>query len=174
MMMQMLKAGGLEVLTDEKRKADKNNPLGYFEFEPVKQLQKDRSWVLDSKGKCVKTISQLLSYLPKGDDYNFRVVFMERDLDEVVASQQKMLDRTKKQGADMSRGRIKEVFSGQVSRVKKMLAVMNIPVLYVNHRQCIENPSEIAEKVNSFLGKHLEESKMVSAISPNLYRERIK
>ena len=36
MMMKMLEAGGMQILTDNLRTADENNPKGYYEYERVK------------------------------------------------------------------------------------------------------------------------------------------
>jgi hypothetical protein len=90
LMMQMLEAGGMDILTDGIRKIDKNNPWGYYEFEKVKNLGKDNSWLNLCNGKVVKIISILLYDLPTDRKYN--VIFMKRNLQEVLASQRKMLD----------------------------------------------------------------------------------
>ena len=93
MMMKMLDQAGLELVTDRLRQADEDNPKGYFEYEPVKQLARsaDRTWLDDARGKGVKIISTLLRELPA--HYNYKVVFMRRDLSEILASQAKMLAR---------------------------------------------------------------------------------
>ena len=92
MMMKMLIAGGLPALTDGLRVADENNPKGYFELEQVKQLPEgDTGWVQTARGKAVKVISYLLESLP--GEVSYRVIFMQRDLDEVLLSQKRMLDR---------------------------------------------------------------------------------
>src|SRR5438445_13894335 len=90
-MMQMLENGGVEVLTDNLRTADTDNPRGYYELEPVKRIKRDASWLPQTRGKAFKMVSQLLYDLPPGESY--RIIFMERDLDEVLASQEKMLRR---------------------------------------------------------------------------------
>ena len=91
LMMQMLESGGLPVLCDGERQADTDNPKGYFEWERIKQLPKDPSLIAEAEGKVVKVISQLILSLPAGHDY--RVVFMQRPLPEVLKSQDKMLQR---------------------------------------------------------------------------------
>src|SRR5947209_18564630 len=91
LMMQMLEAGGLEVVTDGIRAADTDNPRGYYEFERVKKIKTDAAWLPGARGKAVKMVSQLLYDLPAGEAY--RILFMDRDLDEVLASQEKMLAR---------------------------------------------------------------------------------
>src|SRR5262249_30630691 len=89
LMMQMLDGGGVPVLTDNIRAADTDNPRGYYEFEPVKATKRDATWLPAARGKAVKMVSQLLYHLPPGETY--RVLFLERDLEEVLASQEKML-----------------------------------------------------------------------------------
>src|SRR5260370_42198447 len=91
LMMQMLEVGGLPVLSDGERQADTDNPKGYFEWERIKQLPKDPSLIAAAEGKVVKGISQLILSRPQGHDY--RVVFMQRPLPEVLKSQDKMLRR---------------------------------------------------------------------------------
>src|SRR5262245_6505245 len=93
MMMKMLEAGGLTPYTDGERSADIDNPEGYYEFERVKDLERDpdKSWVRGARGKALKVISFLLRHLPGENRY--RIVYMRRHLDEVLKSQDKMLDR---------------------------------------------------------------------------------
>src|SRR5690348_9725375 len=91
LMMQMLDKGGLEVVTDNIRIADRDNPRGYYEFEKVKTIKRDTSWLPQTRGKAFKMISQLLYDLPSSEKY--RIIFMERDMDEMLVSQEKMLER---------------------------------------------------------------------------------
>ena len=93
MMMRMLEAGGIEIMTDDQRAADVDHPRGYFELERVKELDKggDKSWLDGARGKAIKIISFLLRELPP--DYHCKVIFMRRGIDEIIASQNKMLER---------------------------------------------------------------------------------
>src|SRR5687767_8101595 len=91
MMMNMLRAGGLELLVDDRRTSDEDNPEGYFELEAVKKTHLDSSWVDAAPGKLVKVVSEHLRQLPS--THTYRVVFMRRKLDEVLASQRQMLIR---------------------------------------------------------------------------------
>ena len=81
----------MKALTDNVRTADEDNPKGYYELEIVKKPDEDQSWVEGAQGKVVKVISQLLKPLPK--EYDYRVIFMRRDMDEILASQNRMLIR---------------------------------------------------------------------------------
>jgi len=172
MMMQMLDAGGLPPLTDDVREADDDNVRGYFEFEKAKGVHKDASWLPDAKGKAVKIVAQLLGNLPPRPGLRYRIVFMERDLAEVVASQGKMLERQGKKGAALSGESLRDVFAGQVRRIRQMLSVRKIPTLYVEHRDCIEQAGKVAERVNLFLGGELDEAAMAAVVDPRLYRQR--
>ena len=140
--MQMLAAGGLPVLTDENRPPDADNPRGYFEFAPAKKMQQDASWLPAARGKAVKIVAQLLGCLPSGFDY--RVVLIERDLREVLASQRAMLQRRQRQGADLPDDRLRAVFAAQLRQAKRLLAARGIPVLEVAYGDCIERPGEVA------------------------------
>ena len=100
MMMKMLDAGGMEILSDEVRKADEDNPKGYYEFEKVKELEKDASWMGQAAGKAVKIISALLMHLP--EEYSYRIIFMRRKMEEILKSQEQMLIRRDEPTDDVS------------------------------------------------------------------------
>lgn len=114
MMMQMLNAAGLHPLTDQLRQADEDNPRGYFELEAATRLRDNPEWVADAQGKLIKVVAQLVPWLPQGVPY--RVVFMQRDIDEVLSSQRKMLQRQGKQGSTLPDDRMKNVFQRQLAR----------------------------------------------------------
>src|SRR3569833_79554 len=99
MMMQMLAAGGMPMLTDGVRGPDPDNPRGYFAFGPVKRTPQDARWLAGAPGKAVKVVHSLLPALPGG--YEYRVLFMLRDMHEVLASQDTMLRRLGRCGADL-------------------------------------------------------------------------
>ena len=170
MMMQMLHAGGHPCLTDALREADADNPRGYFEYEKVKQLRTDRSWLPEAEGKAVKIIAQLLSALPSELDY--RIIFMRRELGEVIASQNRMLDRQGRGGGDLSDERLCEIFDQQLHQIEELLANRNIPTLYVAHKAVLEEPTTIAQEVKDFLGQDLNLSAMVRVVDRDLYRQR--
>ncbi|MEW6266946.1 MAG: sulfotransferase family protein [Thermodesulfobacteriota bacterium] len=170
LIMQMLRAGGLEVLTDGVRPADEDNPRGYFEFEPVKRLEQDASWLPSARGKAVKIIAQLLPFLPAGLEY--RVIFMERNLDEVIRSQNKMLERSGRPQTPLADERLKEIFTAQVNQAKAWLAARAVPHLTLVFSECLGQPKETAGKINSFLGERMKVSAMAAAVDQGLYRQR--
>ena len=120
MMMQMLAAGGMAVLTDGQRSPDVDNPHGYFELEAVKAIARDQSFLETASGKAVKIVHTLLTHLPL--DRAYRVIFMRRNLDEVLASQRKMLDRKGLAGAALADVQLKAVYTSQVQQVLQRLA----------------------------------------------------
>jgi len=171
MMMQMLDKGGLPALTDEIRKADDDNPQGYYEFEPVKKTKVDASWLERAAGKVVKMVHVLLLDLPA--NHSYRVVFMRRNLDEVVASQNVMLQRGGRPTGGLSDERVKSVFEAQLAKVEKYLDEQaSFAVLNVNYNDLLAEPKRQVEAVNAFLGGQLETDAMLAVVDPSLYRQR--
>jgi len=170
MMMKMLMAGGMEVLTDNVRKADIDNPEGYFELEKVKGIKEDSSWLKEAQGKVFKMVSMLLYELP--EDYRFKIIFMEREMSEVLASQRKMLDRLKPGDRDAFIGS-GEIYAKHLAEMKAWLSGRgNIKVLYMNYNEMMEAPALAAAKVKEFLRLGLDEEKMAGVVKRDLYRNR--
>ncbi len=171
MMMQMLAAGGLPVLTDQVRASDEDNLKGYFEFEPVKAVKRDASWVGDAVGKAVKVVYMLLKDLPAAHEY--RVLFMRRDLVEVVGSQQAMLARRGEPGAPVPRQEMAAIFERQLEKTDQWLAAQpNFRRLDVDYLGVVTNPQNEARRVSDFLGLPLDVAAMTAAVDPALYRQR--
>jgi hypothetical protein len=172
MMMKMLEAGGVPVMTDAIRTADVDNPKGYYEYERVKELEKetDKSYVREGRGKALKVISFLLKELP--DDNFYRIVFMRRDLDEVMASQNKMLDRRGEQAID-DREMMAEAYRNHLAAVRLMVKKRpNFEMLDVRYDQAVKNPLDAVKAVNAFLGGTLDEAAMMKTVDAELYRNR--
>ena len=174
MMMKILEAGGKTILTDSLREADANNPKGYYEFERVKQMKDgDLAWLPDAVGKVVKIVTGLIAYLPP--DYHYKVIFMQRDLNEVLSSQKKMLGRLGKGDDNIPDDTLAQTYEDHIKQVKAWLARQgNIEVLYVNYNTMVADPTESLQKVNSFLGGGMDVQKMASVVDGELYRERRK
>jgi tetratricopeptide (TPR) repeat protein/predicted AlkP superfamily pyrophosphatase or phosphodiesterase len=173
LVMQMLAAGGVSILQDELRAADEDNPRGYLEFEPVKNLLKDSKWLTEVRGKAIKIVAPLLTAIPPG--LPCRVILCERDLDEVLDSQQRMLERRNQAPSDTPERRrvLKEEYQRTVDRVKGMLTARpGCELLVVGHGSAISNGHLIAERIDEFLGGGLDVAKMAVAVDPNLYRNR--
>jgi hypothetical protein len=171
MMMGMLQAGGLPLLTDEMREADEDNPRGYYEFEPVKQLEHDTSWLDGARGKAVKVISQLVRHLRP--QYEYRVVFMLRNMAEILASQRQMLIRRGRPVDAVSDETLAQVFDKHLAGVQEWIAGQpNVQVLYVDYGEVLAQPLEQAQRVNQFLGGVLNVPAMVSMVDKRLHRQR--
>lgn len=172
MMMQMLEAGGMEIFTDKERTADESNPKGYYEHEAVKALKRNQSFMLDAEGKVVKVIAQLLPNLRK--DFRYQVIFMERDIMEVVRSQQKMLKRQGKRiKEDVLPMHLVNQFNDTLKKVEKWAENSpNVEIKYISHRDIIDAPFMQAMIVNDFLEGGLAVEKMAEMVDGSLYRER--
>jgi hypothetical protein len=174
MMMNMLRATDLEIVTDETRTADEDNPKGYFEDERVKELDKveDKSWVGNCRGKVVKIISFLLKDLPPG--HHYKVILMRRDLEEVIASQAKMLERRGE--AVGSRADDEKMIARYTMHLRKVEFQLeeepNFDYIDVHYREALDHPREHAQRVAKFLGLKLDVDKMAQTVDKSLYRNR--
>jgi len=172
MMMKMLEAGGIPPLADGVREADDDNPKGYYEFERVKKLPDDTAWLPEAEGKAVKIISQLLLQLPANREYH--VLFMRRHIDEILASQKKMLIRRgtfKEDGP--AQDRMREILLKHVDQVNGWMDRQgNVHFLSVDYNEVLTEPGPWVKKVNAFLGGSLDEDAMHAIVDPDLYRQR--
>jgi hypothetical protein len=172
MMMKMLEAGGLPVLTDNLRAADEDNPRGYYEFERVKQIEENAEWLPAARGKVVKMISALVKHLPAG--YQYRVIFMQREMGEILASQRQMLLRRGEDTERIDDQEMARLFARHLSQIESWLASQpHMDVLYVRYGDVMAAPAAQAARVNAFLGGGLDEHKMAQAVDPGLYRQRV-
>jgi hypothetical protein len=168
MMMQMLDIGGIEILSDHKRKADKSNPKGYYELSAVKNLAKDNSCIKEAPGKAVKVISQLLEYLPK--EFTYKIIFMLRDMEEIIKSQQKMLG---KEDSEKEIEIIKKIFVRDIRKVDDWTEKnQNVDIFKISYTDILNNPLKEIDKINSFLGLELNAEKMSEIVDPKLYRSK--
>jgi hypothetical protein len=174
MLMKMLEAGGVPVMTDGLREADEDNPKGYYEVERVKDLaqETDRSWLAESRGRAIKVISFLLKSLPP--DLNYRVIFVRRDIEEILASQKKMLAR-RGEIDDTPPERMREHFQDDLWRATYQLTHRRwFEMLEVHYGEILSRPLEGARKISGFLGGHLDVEAMAGVVDPELYRNRAK
>ena len=171
MMMRMLAEGGLPVITDEIRRADDDNPNGYFELEVVRQLREGKSsWLKGADGKGVKVISSLLEYLPP--DHQYKIIFMERDPRETLVSQKKMLDH-RGESPRISDAEMEQQFQTHLAAVKPWLVRQpNMEVLYIRYNALLAQPAQFCEQIADFLGLPLDRARMLSVPDAQLYRNR--
>jgi len=172
MMMKMLEQGGLQVVTDSLRTADDDNPNGYYEFETVKQMPSGQTaWLDGAQGKVVKVISALLEYLPS--KYHYKVIFMERAIGEVLASQKKMLVNRQEEST-ISDAEMQDQFQKHVAAAKYWLARQpNISVLYVDYNKMLAVPDPLCQTIADFLDMGLDVDKMRAVPNERLYRNRV-
>ncbi len=172
MMMKMLDAAALPIMTDNERAADEDNPKGYFEYARVKDLkdEADKSWVREARGQVLKVISHLLETLP--DENFYRVILVRRDFDEIIASQNKMLERRgeENQAADST---VKEAYIRHLVDIRYMVRRRpNFEMIEVQFMQAMEAPRIFATDVNKFLGGNLDVESMMAVVDLELYRNR--
>lgn len=169
LMMQMLHSGGVDILTDQKRKADVSNPKGYFEYEPVMSLHKDKSWMHKAQNKAVKIVAPLLKHI--SPEFRYKIIFMKRDLDEVVKSQQRMIGKD----PDTIPVSLYNSYYGQLQQIGVWKdKEPGVELIYVDYADVLSDPDETLRKVIDFTGVQLDFEKMKACIDPTLYRNRVK
>ena len=173
MLMQMLEAGGIDLFIDHKRGADESNPRGYYEHEAIKSVSKNKSWLPEAKGKAVKVIAQLLGHLPR--TYRYKVIFTDRNILEVIQSQQKMLIRDgKKVTEDVLPIGLHKSYQETLQKVKEWANTQpNVEILYLKHEDILKAPFSTAMKINDFLDQALEMESMAAVVDTKLHREKL-
>jgi len=169
MMMQILRAGGLPTSFDDLRKADESNPKGYYELEGGKIINKimDGTFPIDEyKGKFIKITAFGLMYLPQG---HYKVIYMERNLEEVLDSMEKMAKIN-----DEDREETKESFKKLNEKVKKSIQSReDVDVLFVNYNEILVSPEENIKRVCDFIVlPDTTVKEMIDAVDKRLYRQR--
>lgn len=173
MLMQMLEKGGMPIVTDKVRTPDEDNPKGYHEFERIKELDKttDKSWLKNYRGQVIKTISYLLQDLPL--NLNYQVLFLRRNIEEVLRSQNKMLERSGTTGTVVPDEKMRHNYELHLKKVYYRLdRTPNFQVLYLDYSAVVENPRREAMRIDAFLGRGLNVEAMASAVESGLYRNR--
>ena len=170
MMMKMLSEAGVSILSDFVRESDEDNIDGYYEDERVKNLHRENSWICEAESKAVKVVSNLLLHLPK--EHYYSIIFMDRNIDEVLASQRKMLQR-RNESQEVPDSVMKNVYEKHLKEIKNWLQNQpNMKILYVNYNDTLVNPEKTAEKVSEFLQMELDVEKMMKTVNPQRYRQR--
>jgi len=172
MAMKMLEAGGMEIVVDHIRIADEDNPKGYYEDERVKDLaeMEDKVWLKDARGKVIKVVSSLLNHLP--DDNCYKVVFMRRNLHEVLASQTKMLVR-RDESSHTEDDQLLEMYDAHLSKIEFQLRFRpNFEAFYFDFADIVQNPTAEAERMADVVGGGLDAKRMAGAVDGSLYRNR--
>ena len=167
-MMQMMDKGGLDVLTDGNRKSDDSNPKGYFEYDPVMSLHKDNTWLDKAQNKSLKVVAPLLKFLdPK---FRYKVIFMNRDLTEVVKSQQKMIGKN----PDVLPINLFEAYKKHLQQVEIWKErEPGVELIYVDYKDVINNTKKVVDKVVSFIGVDMNKNEMENCVDKSLYRNKV-
>jgi hypothetical protein len=172
LMMQMLQAGGLPPLADNLRVPDENNPRGYLEFDPVKRLRTDQSWLAQAQGRVVKIVHLLLRELPADGRFTYHVILMQRPMEEILKSQRVMLDRQGKPAANDAI--LTRAYQDQLAQVEQWLTTQpNFSFLPVPYHDVLANPLAVATRINEFLDRRLDVAAMTSAVDPSLWHQRV-
>ena len=168
LMMQMLDYGGMDCLVDGKREADESNPKGYYEYEPVMSIYKDNSWMNKAQNKTVKIVAPLLNKID--EQYRYKIIFMTRDLNEILKSQQKMI------------GKIEDVFPVKLyNKFQKLLSNIEVwkkkepgvELIYLDYKDVLDNPESTVKSIERFLGVPLNRLEMINCIDKKLYRTKV-
>ncbi len=171
MMMRIMEAAGLPVMTDNIRKSDIDNPKGYYEFEMVKTIKEDTSWVKDTRGKVFKMVSLLLYYLPT--DEHYKIVFMHREMSEILASERQMLQRLGKKLDAAREQEVGELFAKHLKGIEKWLAKQkNMGVIHINYNEVLNDKEKELKKLHHFLGDQFDLPAMIAVVDQTLYRQR--
>lgn len=172
MMMKMLEAGGVPLLVDHRRTPDDDNPAGYYEFERVKKLgQGDFDWLADAQGKALKVIAALITHLPSA--YTYQIIFMRREMSEILASQRKMLLNRGEDPNKIDDTEIAQLFERHLSKVIGWIDQQpNMRKIDISYNLLFKSPRPQMERLNRFLDERLEVEKMLAVINPDLYRQR--
>lgn len=171
MMMRMLDEAGVPAVSDRLRTADDDNPGGYYEFEPVKELPTNKSWVAGARGHAVKVIYKLVYELPQDVDY--RIVFMARHIEEVLASQSRMLARSGITVPDGDNDLFRTLFTKDLAAFKGWVKTQpNIRIAYIDYRRVLDDTRAVGKDIAEFLERDLDLDAFSAVVDPELYRNR--
>ena len=162
-------------MTDEERVADVDNPKGYYEWEPIKQIGKNPE-LLDEEGldgRAIKCISMLLQKVPL--KHNYKVIFMTRPLEEVVVSQNAMVSRLGTMGAELDPEQLQRGLRGHRSEILYWLKSMpNMEFIEIDYPTLVRDPRPVIDRVVKFVGvdRLPNSAEMAKVIDPSLHRKK--
>ncbi|WP_347374167.1 alkaline phosphatase family protein [Aequorivita sp. Q41] len=167
LMMQMLDKGGINTLTDGKRAADESNPKGYYEYEAVMALHKDNSWMEKAQNKSLKVVAPLLKHI--NPEFRYKIIFMKRDLDEVIKSQQKMIGKR----TDTLPISLLNAYQEQLNHIEVWKErEPGVELVYIDYKEVLESPNKMLDKIEAFIGLPLNKVAMGRCIDKSLYRNK--
>ncbi len=172
MMMKMLQSGGIRIVTDEQRKSDYDNPGGYFEYEKIKELNENSAWLREMNGRAVKVVSMMLYHLPR--DLNYKVLFIKRDIREILKSQKKMLGRLNQKLNGPSDSIMTRKFQTHLDKVDQWIRRnRKMECHYVNFNGVLKDSLPHCRQIRDFINRELDVDAMAQVVDPTLYRNRI-
>jgi hypothetical protein len=158
----------MDCLVDGKREADNSNPKGYYEYEPVMSIHKDNSWMDKAQNKTVKIVAPLLNKID--EQYRYKIIFMTRDLNEVLKSQQKMIGKTE----DVFPVKLYNKFQKLLSNIEVWKKKEpGVELIYLDYKDVLDNPEFTVKSIERFLGVPLNRSEMINCIDKKLYRTKV-
>lgn len=164
--MQLLHASGLEIMHDGVRESDISNPEGYYELEAVKGIVKDNSFLNDAAGKVIKIVAPLPIYM--NPELSYRVVFMRRDIDEILRSQERMLNKDQ----SSEREKFRTIYEFHLKKTYAFFKENEIPFIDVNYNDLMRNPEPILGQLIAFADLPVTIDKLMGVVKPDLYRNR--
>ena len=167
LMMQILNKSSLEILSDGIRQKDESNPEGYYELEAVKGIVKDNSFLVNAVGKVIKIVAPLPMFLDK--TLHYRVIFMRRDIEEILRSQEKMLN--KDQSAE--REKFAAIYNTHIQKTYQFFELNNIPYLDIYYKELLQNTEIELKKIIDFLKLESDWKELAKVVNPDLYRNKV-
>jgi len=167
LMMQLLNKSSLEILSDGIRQKDISNPEGYYELEAVKGIVRDNSFLKDATGKVVKIVAPLPVYLDKSLDY--RIVFMRREIEEVLRSQEKMLNKDQ----TSEREKFRTIYEMHLKKTYHFFESNSIPYIDIQYKQLLNESEQELKRLIDFLELSTPIEKLLSVIKVDLYRNKV-
>ena len=166
LMMQILDRTSLPILTDGIRKKDTNNPEGYYELEAVKGIIKDNSFLNEAQGKVVKIIAPLPLFLDK--NLTYRILFMRRDITEILRSQEKMIGKNQTSEYE----KFASIYEQHLKKTYAFLDENSIPFIDIWYDKLVSNPDNEIKKIIDFLNITADLKELSNVIKPELYRTK--
>ena len=166
LMMQILAKSNLPILSDGKRESDINNPEGYYELEAVKGIVRDNSFLNEAKGKVVKIVAPLPTFMNK--NLKYKVVFMRRDMDQILRSQEKMLE--KDQASE--REKFRTIYEFHLKKTYQFFKDNSIPFIDINYSKLIEQPEVELAILKDFCSLNCDVNDLIEVVKPELYRNK--
>lgn len=166
LMMQILEKAGFPILHDGIRESDISNPQGYYELEAVKGIVRDNSFLNDAPGKVVKIVTPLPIHVDTSKSY--KMVFMRRDLEEILRSQEKMLNKDQVS----EREKFRTIYEFHLKKTYKFFLENKIPFMDISYNELMTEPERPLSRLKEFLNLEVSTEKLLEALNPELYRNR--